>query len=101
MLDILIDALRRDRTVMFAYDDKPRVVEIHAIGTSTKDAGIVVRGYQVGGDASRPLPAWHLFRLDRIPPHTLAIGPRTSEAPRPGYARGDRQMADIIAQIDV
>ena len=99
VLDVLVEALNTNRTVLFDYDDKPRIVEVHAVGTSTKDGSHVVRGYQVAGEASRPLPAWTLFSIDKI--EGVTIGMLPSEAPRPGYKQGDKQMATIIAQLEV
>lgn len=94
----LTDAMRNDQTVHFIYDGKPRTVEVHAIGTSTKDGGLVMRGVQVAGGASRPLPQWTLFRLDRIMGLSTDFTP--SEAPRDGYLMGDSQMSFIIAELD-
>ena len=95
----LVDAMRNDQTVNFVYDGKPRTVEVHAIGTSTKDGGLVMRGFQVAGGASRPLPQWTLFRLDRM----MALGTdfTRSDAPRDGYTMGDSQMSFVIAELNV
>jgi hypothetical protein len=87
------------RCVSFTYDGKPRVVEVHAIGTSTKDGGLVMRGVQVAGGASRPLPQWTLFRLDQI--RDLGNPLRESFAPRDGYRMGDSQMRFVIAELEV
>jgi hypothetical protein len=95
----MVTAMRRDRTVHFIYDGKPRTVEVHAIGTSTKDGGLVMRGVQVAGGASRPLPQWTLFRLDRIT--GLSEDFTESQAPRDGYTMGDSQMSLIIAELDL
>ena len=90
------DAIATRQTLQFNYDDKPRVVEVHAIGKAPK--GIVMRGYQVAGESSRPLPCWALFSLDKIEAASLALVP-FSEAPRPGYALNDKKMLSIIAQV--
>lgn len=93
----LIDALKTGRTVSFLYADKIRVVEVHAVGDSTAGK-LVMRGYQVGGHASRPLPQWTLFEVDKI--EHIGFGKEKSKAPRPGYKKGDSQMTKIYAQID-
>ena len=95
-LETLLAATADGKTVSFVYDDKQRVVEIHAIGFSTKDGSVIMRGYQVAGEASRPLPAWSLFTVEKM--DALQIGFIDSEAPRPGYKENDKQMSSIIAQ---
>ncbi len=90
-LQILTHALRDSRQAVFFYDGKPRLVEVHAIGTSTKDGSLVMRGYLLHD--ARP---WRLFSLDKI--EAVLIGGK-SEAPRDGYKEGDAQMNTIIAQL--
>jgi len=93
----LLDALRAEKTVHFIYDRKIRVVEVHALGTSVKDASLVMRGYQVAGVASRPLPQWTLFSIAKI--DAMTVGPEASQAPREGYSQGDKQMQIILAEL--
>jgi hypothetical protein len=96
---MLRDALAGGNAVFFIYDGKERIVEVHAIGTSTKDGSIIFRGYQVAGKASRPLPQWTLFSLDKV--EGLNITFINSEAPREGYAMDDKQMAAVLCQLDI
>ena len=93
----LRDAMMKGKTVSFIYEGKPKTVEAHAIGRSTKDGGLVLRGYQVAGHASRPLPIWALYRIEKI--EGLAIDFVSSEAPREGYSRGDRQMSTVLTEL--
>lgn len=93
----LSEAMEQGRSVNFVYDGKIRVVEVHAIGTSTKDGSLVMRGYQVAGHASRPLPIWSLYTIEKI--ETLTLGTEASLAPRPGYKRGDKQMDTILVEL--
>lgn len=95
----LVKAMRHDLQVIFDYDGKLRVVEVHAIGTSTKDGALLFRGYQTSGDSSRPLPAWVLFRGDKVTKGQIALSFEDSLAPREGYVQGDAQMGDLIAEI--
>lgn len=97
MVADICKAMRHALAVSFIYDGKTRIVEAHAIGTSTKDGGVVLRGYQVAGDASRPLPQWTLFRVEQIT--GLGLTFTDSLAPREGYREGDKQMARIIAEL--
>lgn len=98
-LDVLKSAIEQNLAVSFSYDDKARIVEVHAVGRSTKDGALIMRGYQVAGESSRPLPCWALFRLDNI--DALTVGYIDSHAPREGYKMGDRQMSEIVAQIQM
>lgn len=85
--------------LMFELDGKPRVVEVHAVGVSSKDGGLVMRAFQVAGGASRPLPAWSLFRLDRMVNVKGML--LKSEAPRDGYTKGDSQMAPVLFELEI
>jgi hypothetical protein len=93
----LIEAMAQGGTVDFMYDGKYRVVEVHAVGRSPKDQSLVMRGYQLAGAASRPLPQWTLFSINKI--DMLEQRPQRSEAPREGYAMGDKQMSPVLAQL--
>jgi len=93
----LIMAMRHGLTVLFIYDGKTRIVEPHAIGLTSN--GVALRGYQVAGQASRPLPQWTLFSLDKF--EGLGAAFMESFAPRDGYKMGDKQMTEIIAELVV
>lgn len=87
-----------DLRVEFTYDDLPRTVEVHAVGRSTKDGSLVLRGYQTGGESSRDdLPQWKLFTVDKI--RSLTITLENSQAPREGYVQSDKQMGEILTEI--
>jgi hypothetical protein len=99
--ETLTHAMRDQRTVSFVYDDKTRIIEVHAIGRSTKAPhDLICRGYQVAGEASRPLPVWGLFTLVKMDAVTVLAFP-DSEAPRPGYKMNDKAMLSIVAQLEV
>jgi hypothetical protein len=98
MINLIKEALATQRTISFIYDGKQKTVEVHAVGTSTKDASLVMRGYQVAGEASRPLPVWALYTLEKMSAATLSAFV-DSLAPREGYKLGDKQMLTIIDQL--
>lgn len=98
MIETLKTAIANKQTIAFMYDDRRRVVEVHAVGKSTKDDSLVVRGYQVAGESSRPLPGWALFTASKMDALELSALP-LSQAPREGYRENDKQMSEIIAQI--
>ena len=94
-------AMAHGELVAFDYDGKERLVEAHAVGTSTKDGSLVLRAYQVAGESSRQTPHWALFTIDKIDRATFGTGlPGVSAAPRPGYSMGDKQMTTVLAEID-
>lgn len=96
----LIDAMGADKTVSFIYDNKIRVVEGHAIGTSNKDGSLLFRGVQVGGEASAPLPAWRLFTIKKMFSVSFDDGIK-SQAPREGFTSGDKLMREVIVELDL
>ena len=89
---LLRQAMSLDHVVTFDYDGKPRTVEVHAIGLSTKDNSVVMRGF-MDGDAW----PWRLFTVSKI--EGLAIAAKPSAAPREGYAQGDKQMRVVLSEI--
>lgn len=89
-------AVAAGHPVSFNYDGKLRIVEVHAVGLNSKGEP-VFRGYQTGGEASRPLPTWTLFSLNKV--SGLSLGLTPSRAPREGYAMNDKQIATMLAQI--
>jgi hypothetical protein len=92
--DLAVTAINTKQTLYFTYDDKSRIVEVHAVGNTH------LRGYQVAGQSSRPLPCWALFTLDKCEGPSLSFFP-LSEAPRPGYKLNDKQIPDIVAQVEL
>jgi hypothetical protein len=91
------EALRSGKRVAMFYDGHERVVEIHAVGTSSEGNGLL-RVFQVrGGSNSGNAPPWRMLRVERI--QNARILDEASSAPRPGYKRGDSDMETINCQI--
>jgi len=79
------------------YDGYSRLVEVHAVGKTTK-GNVAMRVFQVGGGSvSGETFGWKLMTIDKS--YSLHITTTPSEAPRPGYVRGDRGMADIYGEL--
>lgn len=96
-IETACQALQEKRRLEIRYDGYTRVVEVHACGT-TADGNAVMRVWQVrGGSESGERTGWKLLRLDET--RGLELLAETSEAPRRGYARGDKAMARIRCQI--
>jgi hypothetical protein len=91
-------AINERRLVAFTYEGLPRVIIPAAYGVNHSTGNELVRGYQVEGrDATRSVPAWSLFRIDKMSgAHALE---RRFGANPPDYQRGDKAMDVIRAQL--
>lgn len=97
MWEIAREAIEKKMCLELNYDGYARIVEVHAVGESS--AGhMVMRVWQVqGGSSSNERQGWKMLRLDDA--RSLAISAISSDAPRDGYKRGDRQMRRIFAEV--
>ncbi len=94
---VACDALRGGQRLELRYDGYSRVVEVHAVG-STQDGNDIMRVWQVrGGSNSGERTGWKIMRLDGT--FSAHVSDEKSEAPRRGYARGDKAMQHIYCQI--
>lgn len=58
----------------------------------------MLRAYQVGGRSnSNKLPPWRLFDVSKI--SNLKMAEQSSQAPREGYKKGDKDMICMFAEI--
>jgi hypothetical protein len=91
-----VAALQSGVRLRLNYDGFSRIVEVHAVGESTA-GNICMRVFQTsGGSASEPV-GWKLFTLDKVV--GMHLTEEISQAPRQGYARNDRNMRRIFAQL--
>lgn len=91
------EILQSRRRVRFVYRDLVRVVEIHAVGLS-KSNNPIMRAWMVEGESHSGSPSrWRMFDLDKI--GTIEILDIRSDAPRPGYKRGDPSIARILCEL--
>lgn len=93
IINLLRGALDARHLLQFDYDEKPRLVEPHALGLNKKGE-LLLRAFQVNCEP----PAWKLFVLERANMITIRNDVE-SQAPRPGYKAGDKAMIDIFAQL--
>jgi hypothetical protein len=93
---VACDALSAGRRLVITYDGHTRVVEVHAVGTSTA-GNPVMRAFQVSSTKPGGNGQWRLFRLDKT--WQFTVSDERSEAPRRGYKRGDSDIAFIRCQI--
>jgi hypothetical protein len=84
--------------VSFSYEGFERLVIPAAYGLNQNTGNELVRGYQVGGsDEKRAIPAWSIFRVDRVTGGRILDEHFGSDPP--GYRRNDRGMDVIHAQL--
>lgn len=93
---VIANAMREDKTISFVYDNQLRIVEAHAVGVGPKGS-LLMRGFQVAGQSNRPLPHWALYTIAKI--ELLDVGKEASQAPRQGYAMGDKGLRLIAAEL--
>lgn len=90
-------ALSEGLCLEIRYNGYTRLVEVHAVGLTPK-GNAVMRVWQVrGGSAHNEPVGWKLLRLDEAV--GLGLSDEPSRAPRPGYRKGDSDMARIYCQI--
>ena len=92
----LKDAIKTKTKVAFNYSDKPRIVEVHAVGLTPKNA-FAMRGFQTNAEDGG---SWKMFTVEKIEGEVWALND-ASTAPRPGYKMGDSAMAIILAQVQL
>lgn len=96
MLNQIEAAIHGRNLITFRYDNENRLVEPHALGRTGKGK-LSFRGYQPAGGTQREL-GWKLFTVEKI--EDLTVLPLTFEFARPGYALNDKQLPQLIAQVD-
>jgi hypothetical protein len=95
---LAITAMTAKKRVALTYHGEPRLVEIHALGLSTKGKPCV-RVYQVvGGSLYSETTGWKMLSLSEIEDAKLVDD--TSLAPRAGYVAGDKGMSQILLEIE-
>ncbi|HXS05331.1 MAG TPA: hypothetical protein VN723_00970 [Rhizomicrobium sp.] len=91
------DAIDKAVCLELIYDGLMRLVEVHAVGESTAGHA-VMRVWQVeGGSNTKSGLGWRLLRLDEV--RSVTLTSRSSNAPRAGYKRGDRDMRVVFAEL--
>jgi hypothetical protein len=90
-------ALQSGVRLRLQYDGFIRIVEVHAVGISTAN-NPCMRVFQTsGGSVSNEPVGWKMMVLDKA--FTMHLTEEVSQAPRQGYAKNDRGMSVIHAQL--
>ena len=91
-----LQAMREAKRLELRYDDRHRVVEVHAVGYSHEGDGLML-GWQVRGESHSSPVGWKLLRLDGT--RSFSVLDEPSEAPRPGYAGANKAISEVLAQL--
>lgn len=94
--NVLIDAVKNRTILTLVYDDKPRIIEPHAVGINPK-GDLILRCYQRDGESATNPRAWKLLTADKIV--DLQDTGQQFAGPRDGYKPGDKAMVDIFAEL--
>ena len=92
-----IHSIEAKKALRIVYHGEERLVEVHAIGLSTK-GNPCVRVYQVvGGSVFSDTSGWKMLKISDIE----QFEETNDEAltPRPGFNPGDRGMRTIISEV--
>ena len=93
----LVKALTEKQRLKIVYHGVERIVEVHAVGVSTK-GNACARVYQVvGGAVFGATSGWKMIVLQDI--EVVEPTDETFDVPRAGYAPGDRGMRSILAEL--
>lgn len=94
-----IHSIEAKKALRIVYHGEERLVEVHAIGLSTK-GNPCVRVYQVvGGSVFSDAVGWKMLKISDIEEFEEADDVE-SFAPRPGFNPGDRGMRTIISEVN-
>lgn len=93
---VACEALQQKKCLSISYDGHSRIVEVHAVGTSTA-GNPVMRGWQVRCTKPGGNGCWRLFRLDKA--WRYSITDEVSQAPRRGYNPHDADIKFIRCKV--
>jgi hypothetical protein len=92
-----VNAIREKRALSLQYNGYLRMIEPHTYG-EIKDGVQLLRAYQTsGGSESGERQGWKLFDLSKA--YSVTASQHPFVAPRSGYARNDKAMARIFAEL--
>jgi len=95
--DSACEALKNRKVLELRNEGFSRCVEVHAVGVS-KAGNVVMCCWQVRGGSVRNEPVgWKLMKLAEVSSAVVTAEP--SEAPRPGYRKGDSRMVRITCEL--
>jgi hypothetical protein len=98
-LDVVCDAIRSRRLLMFVYGGLVRVVEPHAFGVNTAGHEALSAWLRPGYSRATPGGGWRMYLTDGI--SALQRLDDTFAAPRPGYNPADPHFDTVFCSLPV
>lgn len=94
VVKLAINAIKLGITLPVLYDGTLRLVEVHAVGVTTK-GNAAMRVFQIAGEThSGEELGWKLMTLDKV-----SFVYQKSQAPREGFKPGDKGLGTIFAEV--
>lgn len=90
---IICGAIKGKRILTFAYKGSLRAVEPHLLGYDAS-GDLTLSAWQLRGGSG---VGWRDFHVSKL--SSLAIGPGSSGAPRPGYNSRDETIDRIVCRL--
>lgn len=95
--ELAVQAMKQGKRIKLSYHGEERLVEVHALGTSTKGKPCTRVFQVVGGSVFSATSGWKMLSVADIDDPQLVDD--ASLAPRPGFNPGDRGMSSIIMEV--
>ncbi len=92
-----VAALQSGARLCLQYDGFTRIVEVHAVGVSTAGNPCMRVFQTAGGSVSGEPIGWKMMILDKS--FSMHMTEEVAQSPRQGYAKNDRGMSVIFAQL--
>ena len=95
--ELICEAIRGRRLMMYVYGGLMRVVEPHLLGATAAGDAILSGWLRPGLSRSDPNGGWRTWRVDRISSAQLLDA--QFPAPRPGYNPADPRMTRVVCAL--
>jgi hypothetical protein len=92
----IVDAIQTKKVLSLTYNGVARTVQPHAYGMNHLGHELL-RAYQVSGGHQKAGHVWDLFTVSKIV--GLSVTGDTFQSAAPLYARGDKAMSTIYAEL--
>lgn len=95
--EVLGQAMRERRVVVFSYHGYPRTAEPHAVGRANDGKPALLAWQTSGGSSTEPPPGWRVFLLEEMA--GLTVSSATFDKPRADYTAKGRGLKTVDAEV--
>lgn len=99
MHELILEAIRERRLLMFGYRDTFRIVEPHRYGEAANGHRLLSAWLRPGHSRTTPEGGWRNFLVTEIENPQLLD--ETFAGPREGYAAHDERLATIYGELEL